>query len=92
MQVESTTLGLEHLLVIATRADGQPIDFSWLSQNALEAAQRSTIAGSGGESGNSLNALLQDTLFSKQSIRGMKMADAESTCMRVISWQTVPNE
>jgi hypothetical protein len=92
MQVESTTLGLEHLLVIATRADGQPIDFSWLSQNALEAAQRSTITGSGGESGNSLNALLQDTLFSKQSVRGMKMADAESTCMRVISWQTVPNE
>ena len=85
MQVESSTLGLEHLLVIATKAAGQPLDFSWLSQNSLEAANR----GLGSGPKNSLENLLKGMLFSKQNVRGMRFADAEGTCLRAVSWQTI---
>lgn len=90
MQVEASTVGLEHLLVIATNAEEQPLEFSWLGQDSLQAAQR--IARSSGGRNDPLDELLQDTLFSKQHVRGMRMADAEGTCLRAISWQTVPQE
>lgn len=90
MQVEASTVGLEHLLVIATKASGQPLEFSWLGQNSLEAAQRAARAGIGAGQNNPLGELLEETLFSKQNVRGMRMADAEATCLRSISWQTVP--
>ena len=89
MQVESSTLGLEHLFVIATKAEGQPLDFSWLGQNSLEAAKRSAkgLLGSGAK--NNLEDMLQSTLFSKQKVRGMRVSDAEGTCLRAVSWQTI---
>ena len=92
MQIESTTLGLEHLLVIATKAEGQPLDFTWLSQDSLEAAQRAANIELGNKRDDSLQDLLQQTLFSNSNVRGMKMADIDTTCLRVLSWQTMPRE
>lgn len=85
MEVESSTLGLEHLLVIATTAEGQPPDFSWLAQSSVEVAKR----GLGNEPKDSLDSLLHSILFSKGNVRGMRLADAEGTCLRAVSWQTV---
>ena len=92
LQVESTSLGLEHLLVIATKAEGQPLDFSWLGQESLVAAQNAARGGIGNNQNDPLGELLRVALFSKQNVRGMKMADAEGTCMRSLSWQTTPKE
>jgi hypothetical protein len=85
MEVESSTLGLEHLLVIATRAEGQPPDFSWLAQSSVEVAKR----GLENDARESLGGLLHSMLFSKRNVRGMRLADAEGTCLRAVSWQTV---
>ena len=92
LQVESTSLGLEHLLVIATKAQGQPLDFSWLGQDSLEAVQNAARGGIGNNQHDPFGELLRDTMFSKQNVRGMKMADAEGTCMRSLSWQTTPKK
>ena len=89
LQVESSTLGLEHLFVIATKAEGQPLDFSWLGQNSLEAAKRSAKGLLGSGTKNNLEDMLQSTLFSKQKVRGMRVSDAEGTCLRAVSWQTI---
>lgn len=89
MQVEASTVGLEHLVVIATKVQGQPIDFSWLGQESLEGAENTTRAGL---NNHPLSRLFQDALYSKQNVRGMRMADAESTCMRATSWRTVKVE
>lgn len=89
LAVEASTLGLEHLVVIATKAQGQPVDFSWLGQEALETAEKGTRAV---VSQHPLGELFRDALYSNQNVRGMRMADAESTCLRAISWKTVATE
>ncbi|MDB5336002.1 MAG: peptidase caspase catalytic subunit p20 [Planctomycetaceae bacterium] len=89
LEVEASTLGLEHLMVIAAKAEGQPMDFTWLGQDALEAAPAGTRAGLPGESKDPLGDLFRQAMSSKQTVRGMRVADTESTCLRAISWQTV---
>lgn len=86
LQVEASTLGLEHLIVIATVSKGQPLDFSWLGQESLE-----TMAGSSRAvlRENPLGELFSEALYSKQNVRGLRAAEAESTCLRLVSWKTV---
>jgi Caspase domain len=92
MQVEASTVGLEHLFVIATRVDGQPQEFGWLAQESLEAAQRASRSGLRGRSNSAFGELLQEALYSNQNVRGMRMSDTKATSLRAISWQTAPVE
>ena len=85
LEVEASTLGLEHLVVIATKAQGQPVDFSWLGQESLETVAAETR---GGNSEHPLSEVFRDTLYADQRVRGMRMTDAESTCLRAVSWKT----
>jgi len=86
LEVEATTLGLEHLLVIAAKAEGQPIDFSWLGQDAMEEAPQEVRSTNGTDA---LGDLLRQAMYSRQNLRGMKVADTENICLRALSWQTV---
>ena len=86
LQVEASTLGLEHLIVIATVAKGQPLDFSWLGQESLETMASSSRAVL---RENPLGELFSEALYSKQNVRGLRVAEAESTCLRLVSWKTV---
>ncbi|MEX1223788.1 MAG: hypothetical protein WEA31_04490, partial [Pirellulales bacterium] len=83
MQVEGNSLGLEHLVVIAVKAEATPIDFGWLAQDAVETT-RSTTAASG-----PLDALLKTALFAQGATRGMKMKSSSDATLKVISWRTV---
>lgn len=86
MNVDATSTGVEHLVVIATRAEGQPLDWTWLSQPSIPAIRGSGPADAAVES--SLGKLFQQAVFAQGATRGMKMADSEDVQLKVISWTT----
>ena len=55
----------------------------------LEAAKRSAKGSLGSGTKNNLEDMLQSTHFTKQKVRGMRVSDAEGTCLRAVSWQTI---
>lgn len=83
MVIEGNSLGLEHLVVVGVKAEGTPIDFSWLAQDVIETT-RST-----GTSANPLDALLETALFARGNTRGIRMKSSSDATMKVISWRTV---
>lgn len=87
MRVQDDSLGVEHLVVVATLAKGQPVDFSWLAQDSIEQAKTAT-RGAGGFQ-HPIGQLMQSVLFSGSKVRGMKMAESEEVRFQVLSWQTV---
>jgi len=91
MQVEGDSVGLEHLVFVALKSEGQPVDFNWLAQDSIEQA-RAAGAVNGAERGldSPLGQLLRTALFADGAQRGLKMADTDSVEMQVISWQTSP--
>lgn len=90
MRVQSDSLGIEHLVVIATVARGQPSDFSWLGQDSIEQAQRATRGT--GAAATPIDDLLQDVLFSGGRVRGISMVESDGVRMKVVSWKTVADE
>ncbi|MDP6447739.1 MAG: hypothetical protein QF805_28335, partial [Pirellulaceae bacterium] len=88
LEIDGSTLGIEHLVVIASRAEGLPLDWSWLAQSALESS--TTRAGAAQLSFESeLGALLHDSMFTGASAnRGLRVIKADAVATRVITWQT----
>ena len=89
LQVEGNTFGLEHVVAVAVRAEGQPLDFSWLAQDSIERARtRSSQRGAGDLSfENPVGRLLQKAVFANGSTRGLKVVDAAGAAMRTVSWK-----
>lgn len=83
MQVEGDSLGLEHLVIIAVKAETTPIDFAWLAQDAIETTRSTT------ESAGPLDELLKTALFAQGTTRGMRMKSSSDATLKVISWRTV---
>jgi hypothetical protein len=89
MQVQGNSVGFEHLLVIVTNGQGQPLDFSWLAQDSLEQARAIGGAGAQASQSTALGQLLSHALYREGSERGLKMADAADVAFRAISWETI---
>jgi hypothetical protein len=89
MQVQGDSVGFEHLLVIATNGQGQPLDFGWLAQDSLEQARALTGSGSQASQKSPLGQLLQHAMFREGNERGLKLAATADVAFRTISWQTV---
>ena len=91
LEVEDSSFGLEHLIVIGVKSAGQPVDFSWLAQDSLE--QVRSIARTHARLDHSLKSplsrLLQSALFAEGTTRGVRMKSVSNVSMRVVSWRTV---
>ncbi len=86
LQVEDTSLGQEHLVVIAVASKGQPLEFSWLAQESIEqVATRSSQAKS---LESPIGELLQNAMFASGTTRGYGTIDAKDVSVRVLTWQT----
>ena len=89
-RVEETSLGLEHLVIVAVRATGQPIDFTWLAQDSIEQARSSgaTRSATAGSLDSPLGQLLQQAMYAGGTVRGATAAQAGDAVIDVVSWRT----
>jgi hypothetical protein len=93
IRVNADTVGLEHVAVIAVRAEGEPIDFTCLAQPTLErAAGDAARRGSGGKQAmdSPLGRVLQKALYAQGTARGLDTGDVDTSELRLISWQVRP--
>ncbi len=84
-RVTATTVGLEHLVLIAVTAkpESEPADFGFLAQPTLERARTR-----GGRSLDSpLAQLLQTAVFQDGGIRGFKRREVSQSTLHLMSWQ-----
>jgi hypothetical protein len=86
--VSATTVGMEHMVVIAVEAQSSqpPVDFGCLEQPTIEA-----IRTRGGEEplDSPLGRLLKQALYAQGGTRGLDATDVSRHALRVISWQVV---
>jgi hypothetical protein len=89
-RINPKTLGLEHLLLIAVKGEGPPIDFSCLAQRSLERAEavergigRSSLA-------TPLGRLLKSAVYAQGATRGLDLIDADAQVLRLLSWTVAP--
>jgi hypothetical protein len=87
MRVEGNSLGWEHLLVIATSGEGDPLDFSWLAQPSLERARSGESWRPSQQS--PLGQLLEHAAFGAGATRGLRPGEVSEVSFRCISWRTV---
>lgn len=91
VRVNPKTVGLEHVVVIAVKAEGQPIDFTCLAQPTLEKAQESATRGGGKQPLNSrLGGLLRKALYAQGASRGLDIVEADTQVLRLLSWSVPP--
>lgn len=87
MMVDETE-GLDHMLVIALRAKGDPADFSGLAQAGVEA-----FRGEGARGPKSpLTSLFETSLLGQGTTRGASKLDADNYAMRKLTWRTINPE
>lgn len=84
------TFGLEHVVVIAVKAEGQPVDFSSLEQPTIETAKARGGASRSLES--PLGRLLQKGLYGEGKSRGMAREEIDDHTMSLLSWHVVPRK
>jgi hypothetical protein len=82
--VTADTTGLEHIVLIAVKAEGPPLDFTWLAQPSIAAAR----AVSRGGTTSPLTALFENAAY---RTRGKVAEDTLSPfAIRTISWKVPP--
>jgi hypothetical protein len=88
--VTDKTVGVEHLVVIAVKAEGEPRDFTCLAQPTIAQAERTR----GGDRvlGSPLGRLLQQALFSEGTHRGLGQEEVSDHALRLLSWQVAPGK
>lgn len=85
--ISATTTGLEHLLVVATKAKpvDEPTNFSFLAQPSIERSR--ALGGKGMES--ALGKVFQNSLFGEGGTRGASSSDISTYVLRTLSWRTM---
>jgi len=92
LAIDANSVGLEHLIVIALKAEGQPVDFTWLAQKSLEQARAVGLTRGGfANDDNPLGPLFQKALFGTGQTRGLKTANTSSVAVQAVSWQSTPH-
>jgi hypothetical protein len=90
-RVNATTVGLEHMLALAVRGEGPPIDFSCLQQRTLAQAQAAVTRGNARQVlGSPLGRLLRYALFASGNTRGFEMDEVNDHALRLLSWRVAP--
>jgi hypothetical protein len=87
-RVNPKTVGLEHMMVIAVKGEGQPVDFTCLAQPTLErAVERS---GANPALGTPLGRLLKNAVYAQGASRGLDVVEANTQVLRLLSWSVQP--
>jgi hypothetical protein len=93
VRVNAKTVGLEHMVVIAVKGEGQPIDFTCLEQPTLARAEDVATRGAGRPAfGSPLGKLLRNALYAGGTTRGLDMEEVDSQVLRLLSWSVPPQE
>ena len=92
LEITADTTGLEHLVVIAVRGQGQPVDFSLLEQPSLAEARREQQRSTGGSHilDSPLGRLCQSALYGSGGERGVNRRDTSHYGVDVMSWRIMP--
>ena len=83
--IDGTTIGLEHLALIAVRGQGPSVDFSLLEQDSLEEAKSRGVTPEAMQS--PLGMLMKSALYGDGKPRGLSRTDVDSSFMQLISWR-----
>lgn len=87
-KVNTDTVGVERMVLIAVKSKGAPVDFSWLSQPSLAAA-RAVVQGQRGIRGTSpLDGVFESLLYGEGGERGVRKRDMGSYFISSIAWTT----
>jgi hypothetical protein len=92
LRVRTGTLGLEHVVVLAVKAAGPPVDFSRLEQPTIEKARGTKLRGGRDGLGSPLGQLLQQAFFAEGGTRGLEKVAIDEYAADRFSWNTVPAE
>jgi hypothetical protein len=86
--VNGETAGLEHLVTIAVKAEGAPIDFSFLEQKRLERTRSAEGEPAGLQT--PLGQLIKSGMYGLGQTRGLTPADSQNYEVQSLSWRVVP--
>jgi hypothetical protein len=90
------TVGLEHLVVIAVKGEGQPIDFTCLAQPTLERAREVTRSGQEEPLETPLGRMLKGAMYGQGTTRDLGApVEPDAQAFRLFSWlvpQPQPSE
>jgi hypothetical protein len=85
-RISTTTIGLEHMVLLAVAAKDAPLDFTWLAQPTLQAAR--DLPGVRGEAFDSpLGQLLESAAFAPGNARDAEAVEIRQSCIRTLSWK-----
>jgi hypothetical protein len=91
VRVNHKTVGLEHVVLIAVKGEGQPIDFTCLAQPKLEKAEEAATRGGGNRAlASPLGGLLKKALYAQGASRGLDMVEADTQVFRLLTWSVPP--
>ena len=85
LKVTNDSAGLEHVVTIVVKAEGAPIDFSFLQQSSLDLS-RSTD-GEPRSMRMPLGQLLKSSMYGAGNTRGLAPADSARYSLQSLSWR-----
>jgi hypothetical protein len=89
--VKDDTVGLEHLVVIAVKGDGPPIDFTILAQPTLAGAREVARGKEETPLGTPLGRLLKGAMYGQGTARDLGAEiEADAQAFRLLSWSVQP--
>jgi len=85
LKVTNDSTGLEHVVAIAVKAEGAPIDFSFLQQSSLDLTR--SADGYPRSMRTPLGELLKSSMYGAGHTRGLAPADSAKYLVRSLSWR-----
>jgi hypothetical protein len=85
LKVTNDSTGLELVVAIAVKAEGAPIDFSFLQQSSLDRTR--SIDGDSRSMRTPLGELLKSSMYGAGRTRGLTPADSAKYSVRSLSWR-----
>jgi serine/threonine protein kinase/formylglycine-generating enzyme required for sulfatase activity len=89
-KITADTTGVEHVVLIATRGEGRPIDFSVLESHTLQLALESSRGPADATFDTALGKLFQSAFYGEGQQRGLTIKEIDQYPLRTISWRVRP--
>ena len=89
-KITADTTGVEHVVLIATRGEGRPIDFSMLESHTLQLALESSRGPGDATFDTALGKLFQSAFYGEGQQRGLTIKEIDQYPLRTISWRVRP--
>jgi len=90
LSINASTTGLENIIAIVVKADGQPVDFGVLEQSSIEKAQRNR--GGSKTLDTPLGRLCQQALYGQGGTRGVSRTESLNYDVQRLTWRISPAE